>query len=113
MATKKDTKKEKALSAEVVMKPRGAVDAAALTAANVAEHMPEPAKIRKAAKWFEEQGFKVEAAGPMSFSITGPAATFRKVFKMRGKSLKRPGGMPDDVLEVTFPPPPDFGPTSY
>jgi hypothetical protein len=105
--------KKKVLSAEVVMRPRGSVDAAALTAANVAGHMPDPAKVRKAAKWFEEHGFKVEAAGPMSFSITAPAATFRTVFKMRGKSFKRPAGMPDDVLEVTFPPPPDFGPTSY
>lgn len=95
------------------MKPRAAVDAASITAANVNDYMPDKATLQQAAQWFRDRGFKVEAAGPLSFSITGPSSTFKSVFKMRGKSLKRPADMPDEVAEVTFPPPPDFGPTSY
>ena len=69
--------------------------------------------VQHAAQWFQARGFNVEAAGPMSFSISGPTSTFREVLKMRGKTLKKPEDVPDDVDEVTFTPPPDFGPTSY
>jgi hypothetical protein len=53
-----------------------------------------------------------------SFSITAPASTFRRVFGTAKKSGDLPLGSLDrgvaSLIEaVTFPRPPDFGPTSY
>lgn len=112
-STKKRKASEKTVSAEVIMKPRIAASAAGITAATVADYTPDAATVKKAAKWFADKGFKIEAAGPMSFSISGPASAFREVLKMRGSSLKKPKDLEDDVEDVTFTPPPDFGPTSY
>jgi hypothetical protein len=95
------------------MKARGAVSPEAITAATVQDYMPDAASVQNASRWFADKGFKIEAAGPMSFSISGPVSTFREVLKMRGKSLKKPKDLEDDVEDVAFTPPPDFGPTSY
>lgn len=105
-------KPEKPVAAEVIMKTRGA-DPAAITAATVQDYTADAQAVKRAEEWFAKKGFKIEAAGPMSFSISGPAATFREVLKMKGESLTRPKELDDDVEEVTFTPPPDFGPTSY
>ena len=110
---KAKAKKDETISAEVIMRPRGGIQPAQITAATVADATPDRATTQKAARWFAERGFEVGPSGPMSFSITAPKSRFRTVFKMRGKSLKRPAEMPDEVDEVTFPPPPDFGPSSY
>lgn len=111
--TKKRKAPEKVVSAEVIMKPRGTAGAAAITAATVNDYMPDAATVKKAEQWFAEKGFRIEAEGPMSFSISGPASTFREVLKMRGKSLKKPKDLEDDVEDVAFTPPPDFGPAAY
>jgi hypothetical protein len=129
MATRKaKPKKKKAdddapVSAQVILRPRGgaAVTAASMTAANIRSILPEPEKVENVSRWFAEKGFDVGAAYGTSFSITAPKSTFERVFKTElatRDSLALPleplsNDVAEEVEEVTFTPPPDFGPTSY
>lgn len=84
---------------------------------------------------FEEAGFTVGNLVGNGFSITAPAATFEKLFKVKlqsgekgsvtaaqgkkgGESYELPvHALPKEtahrIAAVTFTPPPDFGPTGY
>lgn len=122
MATRKTN--DEIVSTQVILRPRGlksSAEAPAITAANVHEYTPEPATVQKVASWFASKGFEVGPAVGTSFSISGPKSTFERVFKTklaRRKSLTMPlqsipGEIAEEIEEVTFTPPPAFGPTSY
>jgi hypothetical protein len=129
---------KKSLSAQVALRPASgkAFNAqTAITSENIGDYLPAAETVEAARKGFEEAGFAVGNAVGMSFSITAPASTFEKVFKVklvaddRGgiKVTDHKGGdqtyelpvesLPAElrqfVAAVTFSPPPDFGPTSY
>ena len=132
------TRKKEQLSAQIVL--RSASGSApgpqtAVTSANVHEYLPAAADADAARRAYREAGFEVGEVVGNSFSITAPAATFEKVFKVKlrrdeskgVRALAATGGdetyeLPIDKLKgelarnvaaATFSPPPDFGPTSY
>lgn len=115
---------DETISAQVILRPRGlksSAEAGAITSANVHQYTPARETVQKVASWFASKGFEIGSAVGTSFSISGPKSTFERVLKTRlarRKSLALPlESMPRDVAEeieeVTFTPPPDFGPTSY
>ncbi len=126
------------MSAQVVLRSasgRAFDPGAAITAENVKDYLPSPSTIAGAQRGFAEAGFEVSNVVGNSFSITAPASTFEKVFKVTLRSREGKGVMaipkgsdaesyelPLGALReelaryveaVTFTPPPDFGPTSY
>lgn len=133
------TRKKETLSAQVVLRAAGgrAPDAeTAVTAENVHEYTPAPETAEAARRAYAEAGFEVGAVVGNSFSITAPATTFEKVFKVKtsrdeaegvkargasggaeaGYELpldKLPAGLARGVAAVTFTPPPDFGPGNF
>ena len=130
-------KKEKMISAQVILRPESGKSVTgqdAITSANIRDYMPSPESFQAAAQSFSAAGFEVSAAGPTGFSITAPASTFEKVFKTtvrqqesggfeavrkdKSASYELPlrglsGELSRYVEAVTFTPPPDFGPTSF
>jgi len=128
---------KKVLSAQVVLRAASGkrIHGAAITAANIADYMPSPEVVSRAAALFEKLGFQVSNAVANSFTITAPQAVFEKVFGVRLRQTKEGSvkatpkdakvsdyelpisGLPRelrDLLEaVTFTPPPDFGPTNW
>lgn len=110
---KRKLQDEQRVSAEVILRPHGGARPESITAANVSRVVPERGTIEKVARWFADRGFTIDASGPMSFSISGPESAFRKEFRMHDHVLERPADLPEEVEEVVFPPPPDFGPGSY
>jgi hypothetical protein len=122
MATRK--RNDEITSAQVILRPRGlksSAEAGPVTSANVHQYTPTAETLQKVSSWFASKGFEVGPAVGTSFSISASKAEFERVFKTklaRRKSLKLPlEPIPQDVAgeieEVTFTPPPDFGPTSY
>jgi hypothetical protein len=121
--TKKTAEDDAPVSAQVILRPKGgiALNAASVTAANIREILPEPEKVENVSRWFANKGFDVGAAYGTSFSITAPKSTFERVFETeldKHDSLALPleplsNDVAEEVEEVTFTPPPDFGPTSY
>ncbi|HEV7427306.1 MAG TPA: hypothetical protein VGQ46_13150 [Thermoanaerobaculia bacterium] len=106
------------LSAQVVVRGPRPSAGAAITAANVHEFTPDAATVSRLMSYFAGLGFETGAAVATSFSITAPASTFKRVFG----TAKNSGDLPLASLDrniaalleaVTFPRPPDFGPTSY
>jgi fructose-1,6-bisphosphatase/sedoheptulose 1,7-bisphosphatase-like protein len=116
-------KTDPVLSAQVILRPRGRRSSRGLeiTSANVAGLVPDADVAARVARYFQETGFEVGVIVGTSFAISGAAATFERVFgtKMaRRKELALPlhsidSEVAEEVEEVTFTPPPDFGPTSY
>ena len=130
-------KNKKALSAEVVLRPASgkAFDSrTAITSENIAEYLPSPDTVAAAQRAFTRAGFDVGNAVGMSFSITAPASTFEKVFKVKLARTDRggvkarvqsgaqsyelpitalPRELAKNVVAATFSPPPDFGPGNY
>jgi hypothetical protein len=130
-------KKEKTISAQVILRPESGKSVTgqdAITSANIRDYMPSQVSFDTAAQAFRAAGFEVSAAGPTGFSITAPAKIFEKVFgaslqsgerggveavrKDKSTSLELPlrslaPELSRHVEAVTFTPPPDFGPTSY
>lgn len=130
-------KKEEQLSAQVVLRSAGGMapgSTTTITSENVREYLPSTQATAEARLAFQAAGFQVGQAVGNSFSITAPAKTFEKVFKVKVQRDKEKGVMaqastsegsyelpvnklPEDtrrhVAAVTFTPPPDFGPTSY
>lgn len=106
-----------------------------VTAENVHEYAPAPEAAEALRRAYAEAGFEVGGLVGNSFSVTGPAATFEKVFKVdlrrdegRGVTARAEAGgeagyeiplehaparLARGVAAVTFTPPPDFGPTSF
>lgn len=107
----------------------------AVTAENVHEYTPDPERAEAARRAYAEAGFEVGEVVGNSFSITAPAGTFEKVFKVKtsrgetegvkarartggeaGYELSLddlPAGLSRGVAAVTFTPPPDFGPGNF
>ena len=130
-------KNKKALSAEIILRPASgkAFDSqTAITSENIAEYLPSPDTVAAAQRAFNRAGFDVGNAVGMSFSITAPASTFEKVFKVKLARTERggvkariqggaqsyelpitalPSELAKDVVAATFSPPPDFGPGNY
>lgn len=132
------TKKDEQLSAQVMLRSAGGGapgSTTAVTSENVREYLPSSAAVTEARRAFEAKGFQVGNVVGNSFSISAPAKTFEKVFKVKLQRDKQKGvtarasraaeksyelpvdKLPEDVRShvaaVTFTPPPDFGPTSY
>lgn len=132
-----ELKHEGALSAEIVLRPASGktFDAqTAITSENIAEYLPSPDTAAEAQRAFTEAGFEVGEPAGMSFSITAPASTFEKVFKVKLVRTDRggvkasvkggaqsyelpitalPSELAKNVVAATFSPPPDFGPSNY
>ena len=125
---------KKLLSAQVALRPASgkAFNAqTAITSENIGDYLPAPETVVAARKGFEEAGFEAGNPVGMSFSITAPAATFEKVFKIKLGADDRggikvtgdqtyelpvgslPAELQQSVVAVTFSPPPDFGPGNY
>lgn len=125
------------LSAQVVLRPasgKSAIPPEQITAENVREIMPSPEDTKKAQEYFSEKGFEVGAAFANSFSITGEADLFEKLFdtkittneknavKARDKNKKDsselskselPKEIEKTIETITFSEPPDFGPGNF
>jgi hypothetical protein len=130
-------KKDRLVAAQVVLRPASgkAFDGqTAITAENIAEYLPAPQTVSEAQRAFAEAGFEVSPAVGMSFSITAPASTFEKVFKVKLLPDERGGvkartkrgepgyelpldALPNElkrhVVAVTFTPPPEYGPGNF
>ena len=131
-------KEKKLLSAQIALRPASgkAFNAqTAITSENIADYLPAPETVTAAQKAFAEAGFEVSNPVGMSFSITAPASTFEKVFKVKLEIDDRGGikegdhkgkdqtyelpveALPTELRQhiaaATFSPPPDFGPTNY
>jgi subtilase family serine protease len=130
-------KKEKIISAQVILRPesgKSVTGQEAITSANIRDYTASQESFTAAAQAFQSAGFEVSAAGPTGFSITAPVKIFEQVFGTRLKEGERGGveavrkdettsyelplrGLDAElsrrVEAVTFTPPPDFGPTSY
>jgi len=125
-------------SAQVALRPASGKafnPQTAITSENIADYLPAPETVEAARKGFVAAGFEVSNPVGMSFSITGPAGLFEKVFKVKlvaddrggikvtdGKGADQTYELPveslsndlrQSVAAVTFSPPPDFGPTNY
>ena len=132
------TKKEKLLSAQIALRSASGKsfdNKTAITSENIADYLPSPDTVAAAQKAFAGAGFDVSNAVGISFSITAPASTFEKVFKINLRPDNRGGvkvtaakgrdesyelpvkALPEELAQyvavATFSPPPDFGPTNY
>lgn len=123
------------VSAQVILQP--ATDTphqGPVTSKNIAAHLPVKEAAALVLKTFKELGFKTGNLAGISFSITAPAATFEKTFKVKvlpdkkkGTTVQRTDKTVEDhfpvaalpksiaalVKAIVLPPPPDFGPNSY
>ena len=117
------------LSAEVVLGGPAGAPREAISSSNLAQHQPDPLRAGRIRDWFQDRGFDTTDLHGISFSITGPRHLFEETCAthLGADEGSRPGvdvvdlpaptGLPgdlaDDVVAVTFTPPPDFGPGSY
>jgi hypothetical protein len=112
-------------TAEVVLRPASGVEMSEpITSANVAAALPDPAVAARVRAWFEQAGFQVGPAGPLSFSISGPASLFETHLGSESAGGSASGGgttfdagaLPADIAgaveAVITSAPPDFGPTN-
>jgi hypothetical protein len=114
------------LSALVVLAPAAERDAdAPVHAGNLADALPDAAGAERARAHFGAEGFEVSEVVATAFSITGPRSLFQRCLgpsaapdaALRGAHedlalpLERlPRAVASVVREITFTPPPDFGP---
>jgi hypothetical protein len=123
MPKKKSETHDQIISAQVILRPRGkdSSHGLAITSANIAELAPDAGTASRIARYFREKGFDSGEMAGTSFSISAPASTFERTFgtsMSNRKELALPMKSLDadvarEIEEVTFTPPPDFGPTSY
>ena len=111
------------VSAQVLLKPASGtmprdVD---ITAENVAALAPKAEAAAEVARTLARAGFDVGPAVGLSFSISARRSVFDQFFGIESAGTTR-GTIPLDgvpaaarrhVEAITFPPPPDFGPTRY
>lgn len=105
-----------------------------ITAENLAEWIPSSETVQRVREAFRSLGFEVGELLGNSFAINGPVRLFESVFKT-GLRQSKAGGMQfadsepgsghelapakiprdlrEDVVAITFTPPPDFGPTNF
>ena len=128
---------QKILSAEVAVRSasgKSFTGQTAITSANVADYLPSHDVVEKARRAFAELGFEVSEPAGIGFSITAPASVFRKVFKIK-ITLDERGGikvaakgheasyelpkanlpkeLAENLVSVSFSPPPDYGPGNF
>jgi hypothetical protein len=130
-----DRAPEPLLSAQVLLRPRGAETTSPITAETLPEHEPDPEVAATLARYFRGERFDVGGLVGIGFAITAVRSRFEAVFGVRlslewagegrlrrvttdAGQLELPlARLPDHVAEhllaVTFTPPPDFGPGSF
>jgi hypothetical protein len=116
------------LSAEVVLRGSAGAPHEAISSSNLAQHQPDQSRAGQIRDWFRRRGFATTGVHGISFSITGPRQLFEETCAttLEGEGARpgvdvvelpaptdMPGDLGDDVVAVTFTPPPDFGPGSY
>ena len=112
-----------------------------VTSENIADFQPAPGVLESVSKAYEKAGFKVSAAVGNNFAITAPIEVFEREFhatlqmaesgavtvktaapadnlaKAADKHLlplaKAKKGLVENVQQVTFSAPPDFGPENF
>ena len=122
------------LSALVVLRPEAGplTGYETITAETASAWQADPGHAQRATTWFAAAGFRVDPVVGLSFSIVAPRSQFEQMFRVRfdapadaalppGAAFPSQGvelplvALPPDVAAVvqavTFPPPPDFGPT--
>lgn len=113
---------KKLLSAEVALRSasgKSFTGQTAITSENVADYVPAREVVEKARRAFAELGFEVSEPAGIGFSITAPASVFRKVFKTKTlpddelPKAALPKELAEDLVGVSFSPPPDFGPGNF
>ena len=129
---------KKVLSAEVAVRSasgKSFTGQTAITSDNIADYLPSHDVVEKARRAFAELGFEVSEPAGIGFSITAPASVFRKVFKIKivpgdrggikaaaakgheaSYELPRaalPKELAQDLVTVSFSPPPDYGPGNF
>ena len=124
---------EPVVSAQVVLRPATTPPSGELvTSSTIAEYAPPAEAAESIRRFFAGAGFSVGPLVGISFSISGPLASFERTFDERPRVKDRGGvqeattaaghelrldRLPPElqpfVGAVTFTPPPDFGPTSY
>jgi len=122
---------EEIVSAQVVLAAPGGArpgPQTRITSENIHEWTPSADNIRRVSDYLRGKGFQVGQLVGNSMSITGPTALFESTFdtklrKTRGGGLqfqdggdelaaeKIPASLRDVIASITFPPPPDFGPS--
>lgn len=124
-------------SAQVVLRPAGEPPLGTdtvITSENLSQFVPSQGTWSSTAEVFRASGFEVGPFVGLSFSITGTVELFESFFRMKVRPLSNgalqfttddgpvgnellSGDLPEsvraNVYAVTFPPPPDFGPTSF
>lgn len=126
-----ELKKKEIISAQVLLRTGAPLDAAKLTAQEIAKIVPPASVVEKTRAAFEAAGFAVGPAVGLSFSITAPVRVFEQIFKTRlsrdarGGIITDAGGaetlplsnlsptLAENIEAVTFTPPPDYGPTNF
>jgi len=109
-------KESEVISAQVVLrttKPTGPI-----TAAGLESLQPPDETVQRVREFFRRAGFQVGAYVGISFSITAPVTTMEKVFRTsivdrNSNELPLrvlPKDVADEIMAVTFTPPPAFGP---
>jgi hypothetical protein len=116
-------KQDPLISAQVLLKPASGtmprdVD---ITAENIGSLAPAPEAAAEVARALAGAGFEVGPVVGLSFSISARRSVFDRFFGIESAGATK-GTIPLDrvpalarrhVAAVTFPPPPDFGPTRY
>ena len=112
-------------SALVVLRPESGrlTGQEAVTAETLSRYRPDPDAAKAVLEFFEAAGFEVGPLVGLGFAISAPADLFDRVFGRSapgeghgGSDLPLtpvPEPLRDHVQAVTFPPPPDFGPTRW
>lgn len=105
-----------------------------ITAETLKEFSPSRATVARVVEQFRALGFEVGEMVGISLSISSPVRLFESVFQTRLGRLKTkgiqflkadqsssyeldpekiPASLNEEVVSVTFTPPPDFGPTDF
>ena len=119
---------EERLSAEVVLRGPGGAPHEGISSSNLARYRPGQPRSSRVREWFRRRGFDTTDVHGISFSVTGRRRLFEETWAtpLGGQGARpgvdvvalptpadMPGDLAHDVVAVTFPPPPDFGPGSY
>lgn len=117
------------ISAQVVLLPADGTPPGpdeAITAATIERFRPSAQVAERAQKSFRAAGFETGPCVGNSFSISAPAAAFRRILKSTGRksapaewvgleiqAADLPAELAEGLLAIVFPQPPEFGPGSF
>jgi hypothetical protein len=126
-----DPAKDRVVSVEVVLHPPGGgrADDASVTAEHIASLTVPAETMQRVQGWFTAHGLETGPSGPISFSVTGPAAALAEALRLDDPTSERlaapPAGgepalslplhaLPPEVraavAAIERPGPPAFGP---